>query len=188
LPLLDEWAGEYAAHNSAPVDEVGGGQSQDAVAVAYFAVSVNRDREFHPEFLCERTNDAFPLLQIDAKYDQSAVSIGVVCINQLRDFLAARLAPGGPEVDDHRLSAQVAEAHLASVEGLQEEVRSQLALLGADFHRWRHEGRREISWSIFLAAGRRAWALARFQPPDDACYNRDGEDRHDHAAPDSTRR
>src|SRR2546425_1076793 len=92
--------------------------SPDAVAVPHLVVGVDQDRERQPHLLDERL-DHPPAILVLAHGEELEVAIAQPLVEPLHrgHLLAARRAPGGPEIQEDHLAAQRREAN-----GLPREV------------------------------------------------------------------
>src|SRR5438132_7119251 len=185
-PLLQR-PGEDATDHALPVDEVGHRQSEQAILVAHLAVHIDRYRELHTELIRERPSDRLSFLHIYRNHNQAILTEPFICRDELGHLLAAGRAPGGPKVEHDRLPAQRAQAHLAAVEGPQQEVRRQPSFLGTNVEARCPKRRRKLDGAIPLARWTQLIATPRLQPPDRCGDCADDDQRQHDPAENATR-
>src|SRR5438093_3599737 len=96
-------------------------------------VLVAQDRIGQPVALDEAARVEVEVLRVDPEDDDAPVTVLLPERLQARRFLLARDAPGGPEVEDHRLSPQGGQRDLAlAVETVERECRRRGALTVLD--------------------------------------------------------
>ena len=160
---------------SVGVDEEGArgtDEAVDAVGAEDAAIEVHGDGEVDAEVVGEGLGGAAGFLDIDADDEQSGVGVRVLGADQSGNFASAGAAPGSPEVDDERSSAQIGEAEASAVERFELEVGSERAdsrgdfeALGLQLGRERHDAGR----------GRLHAATEEDQPEGDGDQGDDGE-------------
>jgi len=110
------------AHASLRVDEVGGGQEAGFPCARGRGVRVEQHREIHrhlgPEFLDARDG----LAQVHGEHFERPALERLSQPADRRHLVAARRAPGGPEIHQHDLAPVVREPVLASAEVLQPQL------------------------------------------------------------------
>ena len=104
------------------IDDVGGRQATHRPLRDHRAVVIEQQREGHRVVGGERENDLLVLADVDREHRHVGGVQQRVGPFHRRQLVAARRAPGGPEVDDHRAAAQVAQAVRRAVHVDQREI------------------------------------------------------------------
>src|SRR5690606_29925954 len=113
---------DLGAHNAIAVNEPRYRQSHNAVLRGDASIGIHEDGEGSAVVTRKPAHAVEVLFNVHAKDYQAPVPFAVIGFRELGKLTPTRRTPGGPEIEDHGLAAEITQPNDLAVDVLQSKV------------------------------------------------------------------